>query len=350
MLRTLVLALATFSRLAAADAGGAGGNGGVLMATPLPAVQLKQVEDSLTPAQRRLVDEAVALQSNRADPAYGENRKALRDLLLTELAQTDASRRSQLLDALANEVESLRRRSDPLSSTAADQAAAASLPPTVDATVERLATGTTDEALAARRALLGLGLGARVPILDRARKAPPESGERLRLIEAADAIAEAYSQERLLPVIDAAHARAAALAKEHPDARIATLIARTALGGNPHPDESVVAAQCYFSFTKASHAYSHAMSLEYGNGPRSLGVRCYGGQQNEILDLGEGAPAHEGWAAALAAAKKPAGSERIAAVKGHRYAERLLSGNDGIDGYATFVVLDVSDDWCVIAW
>jgi hypothetical protein len=360
-MRTLILSLIALAPLIGAEGGaggagggngGAGGNGGLIMVSPLPPEKLKEVEASLTPAQRQLVDDAVALQCNQADPAYGENRKALRDILLTELAQTDAPGRTRLLEALAKQIEYLRRKADPFSPTAAEKAAAATLPPTVAATVERLATGSVDEALAARRSLLGLGVGARVAILERARKAAPESGERLRLTEAADAIEQAYATERLLPLIDGAYARAAALTKERPDARIAVLVSRSALDLRTHPDESQIAALCYFSFTKAAHLYSHAMSIEFGNGPasRELCVRCYGGQEHEILDLGDARPAPASWEAALAAAKKPSGGERATAVKGHRYAERLLSRNDGIDGFATFTVLDVSDDWCVIAW
>jgi hypothetical protein len=157
-------------------------------------------------------------------------------------------------------------------------------------------------------------------------------------------------QESNLRLLEAAGKRLAQLRKENGDRvtlLVSRMVSRDGLGGQPRHDPR--SGWCYFSFPKAAHGYEGAVSLLFDNGGgagNELQANMYGGQQNQIKDLGP-----VDFAAVKEAPKELGGDERASAVLGHVYIEHCREDRDAIDQTFKFRVLELKPRaWVVIEW
>jgi len=346
--------------------GGAGGSGGVITLPDLTEEQMKAIERTLTPEEKKAFDKYVELSATLYARQAGKNQPvmdvaALRKMQLSYAAYSSPKEPAAYLRQVISPqaLQALHKQVDPLYVSPAERAGTAQLPAGVAADVEGVVSNDIETYLAARRKVLAHGPGCRALIADRARKLPDDSPLRFRFTEILNQFDTQEDAERIIRVTEAAIQRATEIGKARDakaPAKIAVLVSRSitmdGLGGHPRTDPR--GGMCYYSFPKEKHGYEGAVSLMYGNGrDDSLDVRMYGGQQNRLKDLGpvdfagvKSAPDAKTtatWASQLGRGPQ--------AIPEHVYIEHCLEPRDSVDMTVKFKVIDVKPgQWVVIEW
>lgn len=323
--------------------GGAGGNGGAggLLAQPnLAAADEERLWKSLSAPQQHLIDRAVAEQ---AAVDASQTPALVRHLLLCYLALVGPAGYHQFFHELGTRLGELLPDDDPDDLTPQERQQAATIAPTLAAPLADLEQGDAARAKRAWRELLRVGAAARPVLLLRARQLPPDSAAALRLRFVASDLARAAEHLHLLQALDAAQAAVARLPADQRE-RAVWLLAREL-------DTSIdLRGQelCYWSFALHRHGYTPPVSLEYGNGAHATSLTCamYGGQDNQLIDLGTRERAPSTWQEALSTSGHLTGDADVAAVAGHTYAERLHEAHT--DTWVLFRVVACCPDWCVL--
>ncbi len=321
-------------------AGGAGGAGGTLpIATP---ADRDRLWGTLTKAQQALITAAsakVAAEMPDVDAAFAKAE------LLSALLAIGPGNRASALEQLATRLEDSDHPDDHDALTMDDLARGDKVAREASVPISDLEHGDVETADRAWRKLLAIGPDARAPVLARVQQLPPDSVAAMRLRLVAGELAQFSGHQRILKALEGAQK---AIATLPPAARSTAIwvLSRDACEAGDH-GAYVGQALCYWSFPMKKHTYgSDPVSLEYGNAGSGFQVQMYGGQDNQIVDLGTRLQLPGSWTDALATTGALAGEIRATAVVGHRYAERLHEPK--VDSWVLFTVLAMDRDWCVI--
>lgn len=335
--------------------GGAGGAGGVIQLPNLTLEQIQALEKELTAEQKKLFQDLMDVEwryYQKRAIAQGVTQDELRKQNWAMFSLMSAEERAGYLREMPKQILRFRKEVDPWFVSDEEKAAVAKLPADTAKTVEKLLSDDLDVYLAARRQLLGLGPACIALIAEAGRKLPADSPLQPRLAELMNQLEAQADQEKNIRLLEAATKRLAQLRKEKGEkARVALLVSRMVtrdgLGGHPRHDPR--SGWCYYSFPKAAHGYEGAVSLLFDNGGGTGTDFCsnmYGGQQNQIKDLGL-----VDFATVKSAPKKLDGADYVPAVVGHVYIEHCVEDRGGIDHTFKFRVIELKPrEWVVIEW
>jgi hypothetical protein len=333
---------------------GNGGSGGVLTAPAVPAVpddELRKFEASLSPEQITALKDNQAALLNLHKAQGVENRfdasRDWREKLCHLYVKTEKERIDFFLQ-LNDSTDYMSRSHDPLYISKAEREAAGRLPPQAKVEVEKIATGTTTEVIAARQHVLAYGESCRALALDRARSAKSDSWERIKLHQLLDDLKLMSEVPKLLPVLEGPERRARDLDHSDPS-RIHAVLLDMRFNAWMSDRDSPLSEFTYYSFHHKKRT-SNDSSLRYGNGVRHLDVCNYTGQNSEIVDLGAHAKLPATWTDALKAVGKAKGDTNVLAVAGHSYAECWREPRLKVELFVVFEVMEATDDAVIISW
>jgi hypothetical protein len=333
--------------------GGAGGNGSVLPTRLLSQQECDAFAASLTEEEHSLFQAGLAQAQKRMGSA---NRDGVRQMLLSEIclalrAQYYGDRQKMFAD-LKQATERMKREENPAYIDDNEKRSAADLPKEAGGFIDIIATDTVIAAMTARKRLFQYDDIQVAAALRLRAQSVAEGPRRWRLLD----LAEEFTQEKELAALwhAAENAQMAAEAQKVSEKEcVIFLLSRQISDCVVVSRSGSYAGLCYYSFPKQSHGYKGAVSLLYGNGEgdRAFQVNMYGGQENEIVDLGETKPsAGMEWEAILNQRGLETGMEHVSATPNHWYAERLKEDRNHIDTLVFFRVCTVTPEYVIIAF
>jgi hypothetical protein len=325
------------------------------VAPAVSAQEVAKVRASLSKEQLAMLED---MCDGAIEQGLANSKKEAMELVLNELAATPEAQRAQLLRQLPDIAAAQKADREQKKEEGKRQAAAVkTLSGESKAAIALLASDDTQQALSARLNLIRLAEpGIPAAITEKAKQYPEGSLLRLRFDAIAHELTRASLHERGIMLIDPPMRRAEAYSREHPSELAVAIIARESLeragyryGGSVDLGFSGL---CYYSFPERCHGYGTIpVSLEYGNGGgRLFSVNMYGGQENEIIDLGATPHLPKTWDEATQLAIAKPIDDAILAIAGHLYAEHCCEPAKNIDQFVLFKVVAVDKDSVIIAW